>query len=236
MLSNVPSEPGTLEPRSIEAIADTLFEIGRAQAQKLCWTDALYWFERAYDAITNQTLEALSTDAEELRMSIMHGMARAMIKQDNPEGRVKAWDLIHKIEVECGERLMVLLLKLDLLTVDPAHSPQDQCGVLQKVIRTVHLTDTIIKTILHHVHRLRARSPSMAHTVLVVLLSERLSSAEQPQWLEKALVTAIWNCTTSTSISNVLGSLGELFETLATNSNQVLSRSATHAAQTVRVS
>jgi len=236
MLAKVRLDPDALEPNCAEELADTLFEIGRSQSQKLRWSEATYWLERACDAISGHALEALSSDAEELQISIMHGMARALINQESKESRMKAWDLIHKLDVECGERLVVLLLKLDLYAADTAHPPQDHCDVLQRIVRTVHLTDTNIKTILHHVHKLRARSPSMAHTILVLLFSERLLGAEQPKWLEKAFVTIIWNCTTTTGISDVLSSMGELLDTFASGSNQVLSPSATHAAQIVRLS
>lgn len=234
MLAKVRIESEALEIDSVEELADTLFEIGKSESQKLRWSEATYWLERAYDVISGNALGALNGDAEELQISIMHGMARAFINQEGEECRAKAWDLVHKLDIECGERLVVLLLKLDLLATEPAHPPQDHCDVLQRIIRTVHLTDTNINTILHHVHKLRARSPSMAHTILVTLLSERLMDAEQSLWLEKALVTIIWNGTTSTGTFNVLSSLGELLDTLTSGSFHSLSPSSTHAAQTVR--
>lgn len=236
MLAKIRIDPEALEPHFTEELADTLFEIGRTQSQKLRWSEAIYWLERAYDTISDHALEALSSDAEELQISIMHGMARALIKREGEESRAKAWDLVHKLDVEYGERLVVLLLKLDLFALDPAHPPEDHFDVLEKIVRTVHLTETNIKTILHHVHKLRARNPSMAHTILVTLFSERLLGAEQPKWLEGTLVATLWNCTTSTGILNVLNSLGELLDTLKSSSNRLLSPSATHAAQIVRSS
>lgn len=236
MLTKVRFGSEALEPHSAEELADTLFEIGRSQSQKLRWSEATYWLERAHDAISDHALEALSGDAEELQISIMHGMARALINQEGEASRARAWDLVHRLDVECGERVVVLLLKLDLLALDPAHPPQDHCDVLQRIVRTVHLTNTNIKTILHHVHKLRARSSSMAHTILVTLLSERLLGAEHPAWFEKALVTIIWNGTTSTGTFSILNSLSELLDTLVSGSNQFLSPSSTHAAQIVRFS
>lgn len=181
--------------------------------------------------LSNQSLEALSSDAGELQVSIMHTMARALLNLEADDGRAKSWNIIQELDIECGDRLAVLLLKLDHFAIDPAHSPQDYSDVLQKILRTIHLTDTNVKTILHHVHKLRTRSPPMAHTVLVSFLSERLLGAEQPKWLEKALVTIIWNCTTSTRSLDILSSLGELFDNLAAASSIPPSPSATHAAQ-----
>ena len=230
-LSKQKSNPEELEPSTAEELADTLFEIGRSQIEKSKWSEVIHWLEKAHDMLSNQSLEALSSDAGELQVSIMHTMARALMNLEADDGRVKSWNIIQKLAIECGDRLAVLLLKLDHFAINPAHSPQDYSDVLQKILRTVHLTDTNVKTILHHVHKLRARSPPMAHTILVSFLSERLLGAEQPKWLEKALVTIIWNCTTSTGSLDILNSLGELFDTLAAASSMPLSPSATHAAQ-----
>ncbi len=231
MLAKLKTDPAELEPTAAEELADTLFEIGRRQTEKSQWVDAVYWLEKAYDLLSNQSLEALSNDSGELQISIMHTMARAFLNLEGENGREQSWNILQKLDIDCGDRLAVLLLKLDHFATNPVHSPQDYNDVLLKIIRTVHLTDTNVKTILHHVHKLKVRSPQMAHTVLAVFLSERLLSAEQPKWLEKALVTIIWNCTTSTGTLDIHNSLGELFDSLAAASSMPLSPSATHAAQ-----
>lgn len=173
----------------------------------------------------------MSSDAGELQISIMHNMARVFLNSEREDGRSNSWNIIQQLEIECGDRLAVLLLKLDHFATDPTHSPQDYTDVLQKIVRIVHLTDTNVKTILHHVHKLRSRSLPMAHTVLVAFLSERLLGGEQPKWLEKVIVTIIWNCTTSKGPSAILESLAELFDSLIAASSIALSPSATHAAQ-----
>ena len=234
MLAKINFNPVQLEPSSAEELADTLFEIGRSQSRKAQWSEVVFWLGKAYDAISCQELQALSSDAEELQISIMHGLARAFINQENKESGEKAWDLIHKLDVEYSDRLVVLLLKLDALALDPAYSPQDYSEVLRKIVRTAHLNDTNLKTILHHAHKLKARSGMIAHTILGALLLQRLLGADKPKWLEKVFVTIIWNCTTSPDFSDPLSSLGELLDTLAAGSVHALSPSATHAAQIVR--
>lgn len=233
MLTKVSPMPGELEPSAAEELADTMFEIGRSQSQKLQWQEASYWLEKAHDTILSRSLEAMSSDAEELQIGIMHGMARALINLDDERSRGKAWDLIRKLDVDCRDRLVVLLLKLDMFAVDPAHVAQEYFEAIQTIIRTVHITDTNIKTILHHIHKLRVRSPQMAHTNLLTLLTERLLSADQPKWLEKVFVTAIWNCTTAPDFPNLLTALGSLLDALVPNHGQALSPSSTHAAQSV---
>lgn len=233
MLAKIRPDPAELEPSSAEELADILFEIGRSQNCKSQWLEVIFWLGKAHDAISGQELQALSCNAEELQIGIFHGLARAFINEGGEENRAKAWDIIHKLDVECGNRLVVLLLKLDAFALDSKYSPQDYCEVLQTIVRTVHLTDTNIKTILHHVHKLRGRSSAMAHTVLSMLLSQRLLGAGEPKWLEKVFVTIIWNSAVSTDLSDVLQLLAELLDTLASGSVHALSPSATHAAQIV---
>ena len=234
MLARINADAQELEPSSAEGLADTLFEIGNSQVTESKWSDAIPWLEKAHDILAGQNLEVLSSDAGELQISVMHSMARALINQQDQDSRTKAWSIIRKLEIECGDRLVVLLLKLEGLAFDGDASVQDYCDVLQRIVRTVHLTETNIKTIIHHVYELRPRSPPMAHTVLNTLLMERLLGAEEQKWVEKVLVTIVWNYTTSTDFMNTLGPLTELFNTLEASSTSILSPSATHAAQIVR--
>ena len=234
MLAKIKIDAQELEPFAAERLADTLFEIGNSQVAELKWSEAIPWLERAHDILADQNLEALSNDAGELLISVMHSMARALINQQDQGSRAKAWNIIRELEIECGDKLAVLLLKLEGVAFDGDASVQDYCDVLQRIVRTVHLTDTNVKTIIHHAHELRSRSPPMAHTVLNTLLMERLLGAEEQKWVEKVLVTIIWNYTTSADFSNTLDPLTELFDTLSASSISVLSPSATHAAQIVR--
>ena len=235
MLARIKVDAQELEPSSAEGLADTLFEIGSSQVIEKKWSNAIPWLEKAYDILAGQSLEVLSNNAGELQISIMHSMARALINQQDQDSRAKAWNIIRELEIECGDRLAVLLLKLEGLAYDGDASVQDYCDVLQRIVRTVHLTDTNIKTIIHHVHELRSRSPPMAHTVLNTLLMERLLGAEEENWMEKVLVTVVCNYTTSADFSNTSRSMTELLDALKASSTSILSPSATHAVQIVRI-
>lgn len=223
-----------LEPSSAEELADLFFEIAGSQSTKTQLAEAVHWLERAHNILLGQSQDLLSSDARELRISIMHSMARALLNLEGDGSQEKALNIVRELELDCGDRLIVLLLKLDIFATDASHSAQDYCDVLHKIVRTVHLTDTNVKTILHHVHKLRSRSPLMAHHVLVSLLDERLIGAEETKWIEKAFITIIWNCTNSTDFLDVLTSLSETFDALANSATKALSPNATHAAQIVR--
>ena len=234
MLSKVNLDENNLETSSAEELADLFFEIGHSQSQKKQWAEALKWLETAHNILLGRSQDLLSTDAGELRISVMHSMARALLNLESDGSRDKAWAIVRKLELDCGNRLVVLLLKLDIFATNGSHSTQDYCDILHKIVRTVHLTDTNVKTVLHHVHKLRSRSPLMAHHVLVAFLYERLLGTEDARWVEKALVTIIWNFTNSINLSDARTPLTEILDTLANGAVKALSPPATHAAQTVR--
>lgn len=231
MLTKLSLIEDKVDPSTAENLADLLFEIGSAQWKKSLYTEAVHWLEKAYDVLVGQSLEALSSDAGELQVSIMHLMIRALIKLPGEGNWSKAWNIMGQLEIDSGNRLAVLLLKLDLYAIDPSASAQEYCGVLQRISRTVHLTDSNLKTTIHHVHKLRLGSPRMAHMALETLLFERLLEAEEPAWMEKALITMIWNCTTSTDLTDALDLLRNALDTLFANTGKAIQPSPTHAAQ-----
>lgn len=186
--------------------------------------------------MTSQDLDNLSDDASELQVAIMHAMVKALMADVTEENTRRAWNIIQELDIAHGDRLAVLLLKLDLYGLDQAFPPQEYGDVLQKIVRTVHLTDRNVRTTLHHVHKLRARSPRIGHTILVSLASERLTGSGESAWLEKTLITITWNCTASTDLPDAHDLLKDVFDTSLADTGKAMSQSATHAAQVVRAS
>lgn len=221
-----------IQPTVAESLADILLEIGRDQAAKHQYTLAVHWLEKAHDVLSSQIPESLSNDADEVRSCILHTMIRILLKERGEKSIPKAWNIVQRLESESENRVAVSLLKLELFNVDPA-ATQDYYDVLVEVVRQIHLTDTNVKTILHHIHELRRRSTRLTHDVLVLLLTERLLTIGEAAWMEKTLITIIWNFTTSSDLASAPDTLGDLFATMVTTSSLILGTSATHAAQIV---
>ena len=173
----------------------------------------------------------MSGDAADLKFSTMHNTVRALVRLEGDAHRNRAWSIVHDLCLNHGERLAVALLKLDLYTAEPDPPPQDYSNVLESIIGTVHLTEKNLMTILHHVHQLRAWKPSLAHTVLSSLIFKRLLGSGETVWLEKTLITLLWNCTTTTEITDPISVLTSLMHEIYTTPASALSPSATHAAQ-----
>ena len=217
----------------VEKLADLLFEISKDQSKKLLHHEVVKWLERAHDNLISQKLVSLGSDAGELLVSIKHLLAKTYLVLKGKENMSKAWNMVHGLDIASGSKLAFLLLKLDLYDSDPSSLAQEYCDVLQKIVHTIYLTDSNLKTTLHHVYKLRLRSPRMAHTTLETLLLERLSHTEEPGWTEKTLVTMIWNCTTSSDLADALNQLTRVLNALYANSRVMISPSAAHAAQVV---
>jgi len=218
-----------------EVQADLFFEIGKDQIGKSHPTEALKWLTKSYEAISGQDLDELTSDAPELQVSIMHSMVKALMALGGDENIARAWNIVQDLDIRYSEKLAVLLLKLDLYALNPLFPPQDYCDVLQRIVRTVHLTNTNVKMALHHVQKLRARNTRMAHAILVALATERLLGVEDFEWLEKTLITTVWNCTTSAELEDAINLLGDFLNTMHTQLRKAISASATHAAQIVCV-
>ncbi|KAL9006440.1 MAG: hypothetical protein Q9188_000794 [Gyalolechia gomerana] len=221
---------GTVHNTVAEELADILFEIGRNQATKQSYSTAIQWLERAHDTLISQIPEDLSTDASALRGCIVHTLVHALLKQRSEENNLRAWKIIQELEKETDNPITVSLLKLQVLTGDQSPA-QDYHEILVQVIRQIHLSDLNVKTILHHVHELRRRSARLAHTALAALLSERLLAINEIAWVEKTLITILWNCTTSTDPGDMTDQLEELLSQVASRPHSSLTTSATHAAQ-----
>ena len=223
-----------LEPRWAENVADLTLEIGKDQIAKASYHVAQQWLEKSYDLMLAHRLADLSADAPDLKMTISYHTIKALLKIGGDIERERARGLLIDLRLDCGDRLVVLLLELDLLSTQPTPIAKEYSSILERIIRSVHLTHSNFKTIVYHVHKLKNMSAQEAYSVLKVLLLERLYGAANDQWIEKVIVTAIWVGTTSTDIFDPITRIRELLDLCVTRSQTTLSPGATHAAQMVR--
>ncbi|KAL8702017.1 MAG: hypothetical protein Q9224_000217 [Gallowayella concinna] len=215
-----------------EQLADVLFQIGRDQARKQLDKSALQWLDRAYDTLAGQDTAERAFDVTELRCCIMHSTVHILLKDRCEENFSRAWDIIHELEGATKNVVVVWLLKLEIHSIDQS-AAHDYYEILIQIVRQIHLSDANMATIFHYVHELRKQSPRLAHTVLVTFISERLLAMEEIAWVEKTLITIVWNCTTSQDLEDTTGPLEELLDTVAAKTLSALGTSATHAAQIV---
>ena len=233
MLTKLNSDGVVLEASVAENLADILFEIGRDLLGRQLLVQGVGWLEKAYDVLMTLGPQALRGTAQELLSSILQSLVQGHTMAGDQNSISRAWTFLQNLDFDKSNQASVFPLKLALLAVDSSAPPSEYRDVLIEMAHSSHLSELNIKIILHHVHKLRLRNASMAHAVLYSFLSERLLDSDEIAWVEKVLITLLWNTTTSADLSDSPDSLMGILDLVATRSMSSLGTSATHAAQIV---
>ncbi|KAK4221468.1 meiosis protein SPO22/ZIP4 like-domain-containing protein [Podospora fimiseda] len=198
-----------------EKLADVLFEIGKSLYVKGDNAIAVKWLDRANDVINGQELEQLSREGIELRLAILQASVTAHLGSGTEEGLVKAKNAVDFLEGEMGNKLVVSLLKLEILQNTPAEVFDEEAyaEVLRHIIRNFNFSDSEFKLIMHHIRKLHDKSPATGGGILDDFIIV-LRGPDKVHWMEKAIITRVWMITnqrdsaeTITSINGVLGHL-----------------------------
>jgi hypothetical protein len=223
-----------LDPSTAESLADLLFEMGRELFGKKQFDLAVKWLDRAFAVLNSQELDRLSSDASELRTSIIQCSVKALLGVGQQDAKEQADNLVGLLENEVGDKLIVLLLRLELLSVSGEVFDSASYGtVLQRIIRTVALTDPNFKLIMHHIRKLNDKSPSLACGALDEFLHRRVFEADNDEWLETVLINRLWMATSQRDGSDVLSSVRRTLDMVLSNVDRPVGSSATFAAQMV---
>lgn len=226
-----------LDPCSAENLADVLYEMGKEQLGGQQFELAVKWLERAYDILMSQELVTLSSDANELRISVIQCSVKALLRLQRQDASEKAQSLVNLLESEIGDKLVVLLLKLELFLSSTAEVfDSDGYGaVLHRMIGTVTLTEPTFKLLMHHIRKLHDKSPSLACRILDELMRSRLFEDEREPWVDSVLVNRIWMATNQRDSSDVRASVREGLSVFQSNLEKPISASATFAVHTVSI-
>ncbi|GAB1313483.1 sporulation-specific protein 22 [Madurella fahalii] len=206
-----------LSPEYAERLADVLYEIGKSLSSRSDFSIATKWLERANEIINGQGLEQLTREGVELRLAILQALVTSLLGAGTPDGLEKAKNYVDYIEAEVGNKLVVSLLKLELLQKTPAEvfDSEGYADVLRHIIRNIGFSESGFKLIIHHIRKLHDKSPGAGCAVLDDFILA-LRGAEKDEWMERAMVTRIWMITnqrdsieTVNAVQSVLGCLSK---------------------------
>lgn len=185
-----------LSPDYAERLADVLYEIGKSLSSRSDFSIAIKWFERANEIINSQGLEQLTREGVELRLAILQALVTSLLGAGTPDGLEKAKNYVGYIEAETGNKLVVSLLKLELLQKTPAEvfDSEAYADVLRHIIRNFGLSESGFKLIIHHIRKLHDKCPGAGCAVLDDFILA-LRGAKNDGWMEKAVVTRMWMIT-----------------------------------------
>lgn len=217
------------------SLADTVFEMGKEMLGQKQYGMAVKWLDRSYEVLTNQELEKFGRDENELRLSIMQTLIKALLALQNQEALDKAQNLAQLLESEVGDKLVVLLLKMEILsaTNNEVFDSNAYRDVLWRITQTAVLSDPNFKLIMHHIRKLHSKSPSLAINLIDDFFRTRVLQHERDDWIEKVLITRIWMVTSQREGLDVIASVGDVVKIATSNIEKPLSAIAAHAAQTV---
>lgn len=221
-----------------ESLADVLYEMGSDLLTKQNYTMAIKWLERAEGVLDGQELDRLSMNASELRTSILQSLTKALLAMKDAESMERARSLATLLENNLGDKLVVLLLKLEILSAPAANDgvyfdSASYLDIIQRMIRSVILSDDNFKLIMSQIRKLNDKCPSLASKALDDFLTLRIIKEDNYEWFEKALVTRLWIAASQGDNPDSLKQIEDLFSTLVANSTRPASPAATLAAHTV---
>ncbi|PMD45090.1 SPO22-domain-containing protein [Hyaloscypha variabilis F] len=218
-----------------ESLADVLYEMGKDLLHKQQYQLAVKWLDRSYEVLNGQELDRLSIDASELRTSIMQTLIKALLYLKNPEALERARSLINLLESVLGDKLIVLLLKLEILSASSSEvfDSSQYSDLLHRMTRSIPMSEVNFKLFMFHVRKLNDKSPSLACKALDELLNLRILREEREEFIEKVLITRIWITVSQRETVEAIEALQELFALIVSNSKRAISSAATHGAHTI---
>ncbi|KAH8811736.1 meiosis protein SPO22/ZIP4 like-domain-containing protein [Xylogone sp. PMI_703] len=224
-----------LDSDTAESLADTLYEIGRDLLVKKQYQLATKWLDRALDIFNIHEIDRLSIDASEFRISIIQGQVKSLLGLQDAESVKRASNLIDLLENEVGDKLIVLILRLELISAD-SNDPFNSTlygDVLRRMAQTMVLSDANLKLILYHTRKLNDKSPSLACKALDELQKSRLLHAGRIDWIERVLVTRLYLTVSQRESSDTLTSLEGIIDHISSNLNEQIGSTAALAAHTL---
>ncbi|KAI1139503.1 SPO22-domain-containing protein [Hypoxylon sp. FL0543] len=220
---------------SVENLADSCFEIGKDLTAKKNFLLAPIWLERAYESINAQDLDQLSREAIELRLAISQALVRAYINTNTTDGFQKAENHVRYIESGFGDKLVVLLLRLELLLSSPAEvfDSNAYAAVLRRMISSLDISESSFNLMIHHIRKLDDKSPSLAPSILDEFITLRVLPSQHDTWVERAVVLRTQMATAHRETYETIQQLATMFDKVEANLEKALPAAAVLAVQIV---
>ncbi|KAK5656256.1 hypothetical protein OQA88_5018 [Cercophora sp. LCS_1] len=217
-----------LTPDYAERLADVLFEIGTGASREEDFAMGIKWLERANAILNGQNLEDLSKEGAELRMAILQALVTALLGTGKAENLEQARNYVDSIEDEVGGKLVVLLLRLELLEKTPAEvfDSDAYAQIIRRMVREFDYSEAGFKLIIYHIRKLHDKSPATGCLVLDDFIMA-LTKGECDERMEKAVVTRMWMITNQRDTVNTIDAVHGLLSHLT----RPLSAEAAVAAQ-----
>lgn len=205
LYANLEALTTKLDTASIEKTADTMFEIGKDLALKNNSILAAKWLERADELINSQEMGNLSRDAIELRLAIAQALIQVYLDIGDPDYINRAENHIAYIQDKLGDKLVVLLFRTEVMLRSPAESFDSvaYADIVRRMIRTVDMSESTFKLLIHHIRQLDKRNHLAASSVLDEFLKACVFTSQREQWIDKAVILRIYMAISDDSVESI---------------------------------
>lgn len=197
---------------------------------------ATKWLERAYDFLSSQDLEMLSRDGIELQLTISQALVRAFLGLDTTESLQKAESLVGYLESEAGDKLVVLLLRLDVLVKAPGEvfDSNTYANVLRRIMRAMDLSDTNFKLLISRIRKLDDKGPALACQVTDEFIKLHILPSRKYEWIERALTLRVYMSTSQRDSPETVNGIRSLLDHVQESLEKPLAAHAALGIITVR--
>ncbi|KAG9232181.1 meiosis protein SPO22/ZIP4 like-domain-containing protein [Amylocarpus encephaloides] len=235
MYKNAQSTQRTFDPVTAENLADVLFEMGNKFLATQDYPMAVKWLDRSLEVLSGQELERLSMDASELRITIIQSAVKARLQLKQEDALTQAQNHINILQNELGDKLIVLLLRLEILEASPAESfdTASYFEILERIIRSVVLSEPNVKLILACIRKLNSKESLLACKSLDHFFTMRIIPDRVENLVEKVLITRLWMAIGQEDKLETLISLEEFLGLATENFEAAVTSAATLAAHTL---
>ena len=190
-------------PMVAEQAASLFFKTGRHDAGQSKHDVTVDWLEKACRILRGQKSGELSTAADNLQVIILQNLVRAWMHLPSEDAKSKATRICEDLCTKFGDKSTSSILRLDLLEHGPTLVSKDYINIVLRLVHTTSWNGYMHEIFLQHFRKLRSGNAMFAHTILEVLLQISNSTAERnPAFVERILITLIWDVTTSTDSTN----------------------------------
>ncbi|CAG8979159.1 hypothetical protein HYALB_00000293 [Hymenoscyphus albidus] len=234
MYTNAREFKRVFDPSTAESLADVLFELGKSLLASKEFDLATKWLERALEVLADQELDKLSMDASELRISIIQSCVKGLLKIQQEPALEKAGNLVQILSHELGDRLIVLLLRLEVLAASTtAFDHVAYSEVLGRIVRTAVLNEQNFKLVMFHIRKLIVKSPDLACGSVDELFRLRILNEGREELVEKVLITRLWITVAQYPTLESLSGLEGFLDSIIENFKNPVTPAATLAAHTL---
>jgi hypothetical protein len=235
MFQKCVSSHQVFDTNTAESLADLLYEMGKSHLIKQEYSQAIKWLERSYQVLSSQELDRLSMDASELRTSTIAILVKALLGLETHESLDRARNLVDLLESDFGDKLVVLVLKLDIL-LSHLNEPFDSNSygnILDRMTRSAVLSAENFKLLMYHIRRLNEKNQVLACKVLDSMLKLRVLPEGNEELIEKVLITRLYMAGCQENSTEALLSVDAVLSLISAHGRQPLRPATALAAHTV---